>query len=272
MSSAELVTLVIGGGVPAAERGHAHDLVRQAAADGAEVEVIDGASDPPATSWGSSDDVGRTRAGRRARPPDPRRSGVARARCQRRRRDQAAHGLRDPHGPRPARAPPAQAPRRRRGARPVGRRRRRTGDARSARSRPGPCVTRGRGRAAGRWCWPSPGPAGLRRRLEARSSTSRSGRASCPRGWSRRCRQGRRLRPQAVAREPGRPGPRPPDGRGLGVPDDLSALDHQRLLPVYPATKELPSFKLVPLVEHALDALPPLPEWPPEAGSTSSTC
>ena len=49
-----------------------------------------------------------------------------------------------------------------------------------------------------------------------------------------------------------------------GVPDDLSALDHQRLLPVYPATKELPSFKLVPLVEHALDALPPLPEWLPE--------
>jgi ATP-dependent DNA helicase RecG len=50
-----------------------------------------------------------------------------------------------------------------------------------------------------------------------------------------------------------------------GVPDDLSALDHQRLLPVYPATKELPSFKLVPLVEHALDGLPPLSEWLPEA-------
>ena len=46
VSSAELVTLVIGGGVPAAERGHAHDLVRQAAADGAEVEVIDGGQRP----------------------------------------------------------------------------------------------------------------------------------------------------------------------------------------------------------------------------------
>jgi ATP-dependent DNA helicase RecG len=54
------------------------------------------------------------------------------------------------------------------------------------------------------------------------------------------------------------------DGPG-GVPGDLSALDRQRLLPVYPAVKELPSYKLVPLVERALEALPPIEDWLPEA-------
>ncbi len=54
-------------------------------------------------------------------------------------------------------------------------------------------------------------------------------------------------------------------GAGAGVPDDLSALEHQRLLPVYPAVADLPSFKIVPLVEHALDGLPPIPDWLPDA-------
>ncbi len=53
-------------------------------------------------------------------------------------------------------------------------------------------------------------------------------------------------------------------GGTAGVPDDLAALDHQRLLPVYPAVKELPSFKLVALVEHALAGLPTIPDWLPE--------
>jgi ATP-dependent DNA helicase RecG len=53
-------------------------------------------------------------------------------------------------------------------------------------------------------------------------------------------------------------------GGVAGVPDDLAALDHQRLLPVYPAVKDLPSFKLVALVERALEGLPPIPDWLPE--------
>jgi ATP-dependent DNA helicase RecG len=52
---------------------------------------------------------------------------------------------------------------------------------------------------------------------------------------------------------------------GAGVPDDLGALDHQRLLPVYPAVSDVPSFKLVPLVERALEGLPAIPDWLPEA-------
>jgi ATP-dependent DNA helicase RecG len=52
-------------------------------------------------------------------------------------------------------------------------------------------------------------------------------------------------------------------GGVAGVPDDLAALDHQRLLPVYPATKDLPSFKLVPLVERALQGVGPIPDWLP---------
>jgi ATP-dependent DNA helicase RecG len=54
-------------------------------------------------------------------------------------------------------------------------------------------------------------------------------------------------------------------GGVAGVPDDLTALDHQRLLPVYPAVQELPSFKLVTLVERALAGLPPVPDWLPPA-------
>jgi ATP-dependent DNA helicase RecG len=53
------------------------------------------------------------------------------------------------------------------------------------------------------------------------------------------------------------------DGASAGVPDDLAALDHQRLLPVYPAVKAVPSFKLVGLVERALEGLPPLEDWLP---------
>lgn len=52
-------------------------------------------------------------------------------------------------------------------------------------------------------------------------------------------------------------------GGVAGVPDDLAALDHQRLLPVYPAVKDLPSFKLVALIERALEGLPPIPDWVP---------
>ncbi|MFP4312608.1 MAG: ATP-dependent DNA helicase RecG [Nitriliruptoraceae bacterium] len=54
-------------------------------------------------------------------------------------------------------------------------------------------------------------------------------------------------------------------GSGLDTADAAARLDHQRLLAVYPATDALSSFKLNELVEAALEALPPLQDWLPEA-------
>ncbi len=52
-------------------------------------------------------------------------------------------------------------------------------------------------------------------------------------------------------------------GVAVGQVVDPADFDHQRLLPVYPAVKGIPSFKLVPIVEAALDALPPIADWLP---------
>ena len=52
----------------------------------------------------------------------------------------------------------------------------------------------------------------------------------------------------------------------LGLDPDAAAarLEHQRLLAVYPATKELTSFKLAAWIEAALEELPPVEDWLPE--------
>jgi ATP-dependent DNA helicase RecG len=52
-------------------------------------------------------------------------------------------------------------------------------------------------------------------------------------------------------------------GRRVDPADVTARLDHQRLLPVYPAVAKLPSFRIVRLVEAALEGLPPVPEWLP---------
>ena len=51
-----------------------------------------------------------------------------------------------------------------------------------------------------------------------------------------------------------------------GIDPEAAAarLQHQRLLPLYPAVDGLPSFKLNELVEAALEALPPVDDWLPE--------
>jgi ATP-dependent DNA helicase RecG len=51
---------------------------------------------------------------------------------------------------------------------------------------------------------------------------------------------------------------------GLDAESAAERLKHQRLLSVYPAVDGLPSFKLAELVEAALEALPPVPDWLPE--------
>jgi ATP-dependent DNA helicase RecG len=52
---------------------------------------------------------------------------------------------------------------------------------------------------------------------------------------------------------------------GIGLDQAAERLRHQQLLAIYPAVKELPSFKLNQLVETALDALPPVVDWLPDA-------
>jgi ATP-dependent DNA helicase RecG len=54
-------------------------------------------------------------------------------------------------------------------------------------------------------------------------------------------------------------------GKASDDTDPAARLRHQRLLPVYPATQQLPTFKLADLVEGALERLPTLPDWLPEA-------
>ena len=48
-----------------------------------------------------------------------------------------------------------------------------------------------------------------------------------------------------------------------GIEDAAGRLRHQALLALYPATKDVSSFKLAQLVEDALAALPPLDDWMP---------
>jgi ATP-dependent DNA helicase RecG len=52
-----------------------------------------------------------------------------------------------------------------------------------------------------------------------------------------------------------------------GIAPDAAArrLEHQRLLAIYPAVEGLPSFKLNELIEAALEALPTVPDWLPDA-------
>ncbi|MTV23823.1 ATP-dependent DNA helicase RecG [Nitriliruptoraceae bacterium ZYF776] len=47
------------------------------------------------------------------------------------------------------------------------------------------------------------------------------------------------------------------------VPDDVSLLDRQQLLPVYPAVKAVPAFKLMQTIRQALAGLPVLDDWLP---------
>ncbi len=51
---------------------------------------------------------------------------------------------------------------------------------------------------------------------------------------------------------------------GLDAEAAAARLEHQRLLPVYPAADGLPSFKLNDLVDTALDALPTIEDWLPD--------
>lgn len=52
---------------------------------------------------------------------------------------------------------------------------------------------------------------------------------------------------------------------GIDTQEAARRLEHQRLLAVYPAVDGLPSFKLNQLVETALEALPPVEDWLPDA-------
>lgn len=52
-------------------------------------------------------------------------------------------------------------------------------------------------------------------------------------------------------------------GADASLDDAERRLQHQRLLAVYPSTDGLPTFKIAELVEAALAALEPLPEWLP---------
>jgi ATP-dependent DNA helicase RecG len=51
---------------------------------------------------------------------------------------------------------------------------------------------------------------------------------------------------------------------GIGLDEAAERLQHQALLAVYPAVKDVPSFKLNQLVETALEALPTVADWLPD--------
>jgi len=53
-------------------------------------------------------------------------------------------------------------------------------------------------------------------------------------------------------------------GRGIQAVAGAAHLDHRQLLPVYPATAGLPTWRLTQLVEAALERLEPVPDWLPE--------
>ncbi len=52
---------------------------------------------------------------------------------------------------------------------------------------------------------------------------------------------------------------------GTGLEQAAERLRNQRLLAIYPAVKEVSTFKLTQLVELALEALPPVDDWLPDA-------
>nr|WP_274387787.1 ATP-dependent DNA helicase RecG [Salsipaludibacter albus] len=49
--------------------------------------------------------------------------------------------------------------------------------------------------------------------------------------------------------------------RDVDAGEAVAALDHQVLLPVYPATEDLPTWKLARWVEQALESVPPYADW-----------
>ncbi len=53
-------------------------------------------------------------------------------------------------------------------------------------------------------------------------------------------------------------------GRGVQAAAGVAHLEHRQLLPVYPATAKLPTWKLAQWIEAALEALPPLVDYLPE--------
>ena len=54
-------------------------------------------------------------------------------------------------------------------------------------------------------------------------------------------------------------------GRGIRATEGVAHLEHRQLLPVYPATANLPTWRLATWIEAALEALPPFDDYLPES-------